>query len=185
MFRIAMTGFILGLLVMMNDLSVQAAPFTLDKNIKPLELKFATVPDHPRSLWAGAKGKLGKTPDYLTVGGMTPRRIQLAMLFSKGEHDLTLNVVKNTWNESLRSCVAKANNSCEVKFSAFGDASFKITGDPEASYKFVLLAGPEQPLEAVMPSPIYHTSKKKLMRGTKEVKIRRLPQRILLLSKQL
>jgi len=150
------------ILILVGVTAAQAAPFTLDKNLKPLELKFSQVPDHPQSLWAGAEGKINDAPHYIAVGDMSPYRMQIATLFSLGEGSLTLNVVKNTWDENLKSCTVKPGESCDVEFRTFGDASFKITGDKGAAYRFMLLAGPEQAIDKVLPSPVYPVSKEKI-----------------------
>jgi len=162
MLKSMVSKLLFGILMLGGMSLAYAAPFTLDKNIKPLELKFSQVPDHPRSLWTGANGALGDAPHYIAVGGMTPQRMQIATLFALGEGSVTMTVVKNTWDENLKSCTSKAGESCDVDFRAFGDASFKITGDKGAAYRFVLLAGPEHDADEVLPSPLYTVSKEKI-----------------------
>ena len=123
--------------------SAQAQPFTLDQNLKPLQLKPVEHDRFPGALVAAAQGTLQTAPQYLYADGMTPRRAQAAILLVEKGAPVTLHMVKNTWNENLKSCTARVNAPCNVQFRAFSTAGFKITGKPGAQYRFVLMQGPE------------------------------------------
>ena len=142
--------------------SAQAQPFTLDQDLKPLQLKPVENDKFPGALVAAAQGTLQAVPQYLYANGMTPQREQAAILLVEKGAPVTLHVVKNTWDDKLKSCTARVNAPCNVQFRAFSNAGFKITGKPGAQYRFVLMQGPEAASDAVMPSPVYHASKKQL-----------------------
>src|SRR3546814_17418753 len=63
---------------------------------------------------------------------------------------ITLEVVKDSWSDILKTCVANANDGCDVNFRTFNDAGFKISGEPGATYNFILLASPEHVIEAIL-----------------------------------
>ncbi len=139
-----------------------AAPFTLDENLKPHELKLRDLKDHPGILWTGAKGTLETTSHYIVVNGMNVQRQKLAIIIATGDQSVELDVVKNIWDERLQHCEAVAGDSCELDFRTGGDAGFKISGSADATYEFVLLSGPEHAVQETLKSPIYSVSKGKI-----------------------
>ncbi|HKI61389.1 MAG TPA: hypothetical protein VKA31_03760 [Mariprofundaceae bacterium] len=151
-----------GILMIGGMTLASAAPFTLDENIKPLELKFISLKKHPDMLAAGATGTLGDSPSYIVMNGMTLQRQEAAILVALSDEPVTLEIVKDTWGDVLKSCAAEANDGCDVNFRTFGDAGFKISGAPGATYNFVLLASPEQPIEETLKSPVYPVGKSEI-----------------------
>ena len=166
-----MFGLIVGIVMLGGFATAQAAPFTLDENLKPHELKFHEVEGHPGVLGTGAKGVLGNLPQYIVVNNMTVYRQSLATIAATGDKPVTLDIVKNTWGEVLKHCEATADDSCDIDFRTGGDAGFKISGPAGASYELVLLAGGEHPVEETLKSPIYPVSKEEInkMGGNKKV----------------
>lgn len=162
MLRNIIFGLISGMLLVGAYATAQAAPFTLDENLKLHELKLDEVAGHPGMLGASARGVLGNTPEYIVVNGMSVYRQSIVGIASTSDKPITLNIVKNTWDENLKSCEARAGDSCDIDFRTGGDAGFKISGPAGASYELVLLAGREHPVEETLTSPIYSASKEEI-----------------------
>src|SRR3546814_5222646 len=90
--------------------AVHAEPYTLGDSIKPYNLQFAPVKNYPDMLWAGVTGTLGDTPHYAVINVMTLQRQESAILVALGGSPITLEVVKDTWSDILKTCVANAND---------------------------------------------------------------------------
>src|SRR3546814_16827524 len=93
---------------------------------------------------------------------MTLQRQESAILVALGGEPITLEVVKDTWSDILKTCVANANDGCDVNFRTFNDAGLKISGEPGATYKFILLASHEHVIEEILDSSVYPVDKHEL-----------------------
>lgn len=162
MLRILVLQLVMGLVMASGLAPAQAAPFTLDDNLEVFELKFSDITDHPGMLWAGANGTLGDTPQHVTINGMTLQRQESAILISVGDEPVTLDIVKETWNDVLKSCSAAANDSCNVDFRTFGDAGLRISGAPGGRYQLILLASAEHGIDETLKSPVYSVGKEEI-----------------------
>ncbi len=149
----------LGMVVLAVIASLQTAiaqPYTLDENIHSLQLELRDYPDGNGLRWATAEGDLGSDVQYVHVGGLSARSGTEVFLLAIGtDHQATLSLAKDNWNQDLEQCITDGTGTCSVQFKTHGDVGFKISGDEGASWQLVVLTSPEAPLATFSPSPLY------------------------------
>jgi len=137
-----------------------AQPFTTDDTLKPFKLTLRDYPDGNGVLWTSASGVSGTATDYLYVKPISARRAIEAHVISLSEDaDVSMVVVKDTWDENLQNCRTDSSGMCGVRFRALGDAGFKISAPDGTQWQLVIFAGPEIPMDALMPSPLFEAER--------------------------
>ncbi len=142
--------YLLVLACCLGALPLTAQPFTLDEDLDPLRLTLADDPENEGVRWAAAKGTLGDEPHHLYLGGLSIfQAIEVVLIPTGGEPDLSLSIHKHNWQTAARSC---AGEDCSLGFRTQGDFGVKVSGARGASYNLVVLTGPE--LVPTLPTPL-------------------------------
>lgn len=144
--------------------SAFSQPFTLDKNIKPLKLQLKKVEDHAGAKATAAKGTLQEDPHlYFVKGSSMFQPIEL-FLAAEDESELIVELVKNTWEEVLKSTSTAAfkDGIANLKIRTYGDFGIRVKAKNNANissgipYVLTIYALPEQ--KKFLPSPFVSKS---------------------------
>lgn len=116
-------------IVAMFGLSATAQPYTLDENIKPVQLELKDDKDYEGAQHLLANATIENEPQYYFVKGMNMFQFVDVYIFSNfGNPNFKVELVKNTWNEVEESETTSGskNGIINFKLRTEGDFGFKV-----------------------------------------------------------
>ncbi len=148
---------ILIILVMSSMTNLYAQPFTLDKNLKPMQLDLLEVEDVE-----GAKGIFashtltGGSDVYYSVSGFDALQILDVHFFSlEDNNQLKIDLVKTNWKQIEKSYELQKANEGIVNFSfrSHNDFGLKITNATDVPISYAIAISASPPIEKYLKSP--------------------------------
>ena len=136
--------------------TTEAAPYTLDENLKPFEL---TLRDHPEAngaMWTSASGVGTGATDYLFVGGLSAKRAsEIYIISMSDDNPVSVRLVQSHWDEVLEECETDGSGMCGVRFRTHGEVGFMVNAPVGTPWHLVVMTSPEVAMESMMPSPLF------------------------------
>jgi hypothetical protein len=134
-----------------------AQPFTLDKNIKPVELRLINYKAKD-SMWNGkinvSKIRQVKDSSYYVVKGLSIYQPVIIKVGSKNKGEkIEIKICKDSWKKADKSGVPDAKGFYQEKFKTEGSFGILIISkSPVVNYNIIVWAGNEVK-NLPMPSP--------------------------------
>jgi hypothetical protein len=139
---------ILLLLLVFNKISI-AQPFSLDKKIKPVELKMINYVNKENKDWNGKINITEVTQNddsaYYFVKGLSMYQpVYITVVAENASDIVNINLCKNNWKTPNKTGVTDAAGKWKTKFKTEGSFGVMIAKqNPSAKYKIMVWVGKE------------------------------------------
>ncbi|MBT8255413.1 MAG: hypothetical protein KJO23_02640, partial [Bacteroidia bacterium] len=125
---------------------VTAQPYTLDEEIKPIQLQLKEDKKRKGAQGLAANVTIDKEPQHFYVKGLDMFQFVDVFIFSNlGNPNFKVELVKNTWNEVEESATTGASDKGIINFKlrTYGDFGLKVLpSGKKVNYTIVVYASP-------------------------------------------
>ncbi len=146
--------------------NVSAQPYTLDRKIKPLELKLTEHPEYKKAKYAenNFRVETGGVNYHYVTGHDVFEYVDI-FIFSNNENtDLQADLVYNTWSniEESKTTHKAENGIINFKVRSWQDISFTIKSTESQSADYGIIVNSSEPVMEYLESPFVASSKDNL-----------------------